>query len=54
MSDGSRGRRTERMGIRRLYEQMNLMQWYEEDVYQKILPILKEEFENVDVFNRRE
>ncbi|MGF9891245.1 radical SAM protein [Priestia megaterium] len=51
MGDGDRGRRTERMGIRKIYEQLNLMQWYEPGAYKKVLSLLKEEFHIVDVFN---
>jgi len=51
MGDGSRGKRTERMGIRKIYEQLNLLQWFEPDAYKKVLSILEEEFSEVDVFN---
>lgn len=51
MGDGDRGRRTDRMGIKKIYKQLNLMQWYEPDAYKKVLKLLKEEFNNVDVFN---
>lgn len=51
MGDGDRGRRTERMGIRKIYKQLNLMQWFEPGAYKKVLPILEEEFSNIDVFN---
>ncbi|MFP3124657.1 radical SAM protein [Ectobacillus funiculus] len=51
LGDGSRGRRTERMGIRKIYEQLNLLQWFEPDAYKKVLAILEEEFNNIDVFN---
>ncbi|SFX61592.1 Radical SAM superfamily protein [Thermoactinomyces sp. DSM 45891] len=51
MGDGSRGRRTERMNIKKLYEQLNLLQWFERGAYKKVLVLLKEEFGEVDVFN---
>jgi len=53
MGDGSRGRRTERMGIRKIYERLNVMQWYHPDAYKKVLAILKEEFDEVYVFNEK-
>ncbi|MMZ49477.1 Radical SAM superfamily protein [compost metagenome] len=51
MGDGSRGQRTERMGVRKKYEQLGLLQWYEPGAYKKVLAILEEEFDNVDVFH---
>ncbi|MEE4563916.1 SPL family radical SAM protein [Paenibacillus polymyxa] len=51
MGDGSRGARTERMGIRKKYEQLGLLQWYEPGAYKKVLAILEEEFDNIDVFH---
>ncbi|MFN2744002.1 hypothetical protein ACINLE_00150 [Bacillus sp. z60-18] len=51
MGDGSRGKRTERMGIRKIYKQLNLLQWYEPGAYQKIVSTLEEEFSNVAVLN---
>ncbi|RPK31434.1 hypothetical protein EDO6_02061 [Paenibacillus xylanexedens] len=53
MGDGSRGRRTEQMGIRKKYEQLGLLQWYEPGAYKKVLAILEEEFDNIDVFHEQ-
>ncbi|RCW63148.1 SPL family radical SAM protein [Saliterribacillus persicus] len=39
--------RTEEMGIKKIYENINLPQWYERDAYKKILPILEKEFGQV-------
>ncbi|WP_277949883.1 SPL family radical SAM protein [Priestia endophytica] len=52
MGDGSRGQRTDRMGIRKIYERLKLLQWYEPNAYKNILPILEEEFTDIDIFNK--
>ena len=51
MGDGTRGKRTEQMGIRKIYENLNLLQWFEPGAYRKVLLILEKEFSKVDVFN---
>jgi DNA repair photolyase len=51
LGDGSRGKRTDRMGIKKLYEDLNLLKWYDADAYKKVLPVLKEEFDHIDLFN---
>lgn len=48
LCNGGSGDRTEQMGIKKIYEDINLPQWYEKDAYKKILPILEKEFGHVN------
>ncbi|UJF34004.1 SPL family radical SAM protein [Paenibacillus hexagrammi] len=36
MGDGSKGRRTERIGIAAIYQQLGLEEWYSRDAYQRV------------------
>lgn len=44
MGDGSKGRRTERLGIRKIYESLSLEEWYSTDTYLQVIEGLKKEF----------
>lgn len=44
MGDGSGGRRTKRLGIGKLYEEMGLGEWYEPAAYQRVLDQLERAF----------
>ncbi|MGF9917418.1 radical SAM protein [Paenibacillus ehimensis] len=44
MGDGSLGRRTERLGIRRMYESLGLEAWYDRDAYRQVLEQLMRHF----------
>lgn len=44
MGDGSQGKRTERLGIRRIYEACGLEAWYDRSAYLKVLEELKKTF----------
>ncbi|MED1205526.1 SPL family radical SAM protein [Heyndrickxia acidicola] len=48
MGDGSRGKRTERLGIRKIYEDNGLESWYGPHVYRHVMQRLKEEFPAID------
>jgi DNA repair photolyase len=49
MGDGSRGKRTEKMGIRKIYERLNLLPWYHPNAYKVVLKLLQQEFEDVEL-----
>ena len=51
LGDGARGKRTERLGIKKLYEKWNMLDWYDHDAYKQVLPLLEAEFGTVDLFN---
>lgn len=44
MGDGSGGKRTERLGIRALYQELGLEEWYDAKAYVRLLERLKAEF----------
>ncbi|KIL38158.1 DNA photolyase [Gordoniibacillus kamchatkensis] len=44
MGDGSGGRRTERLGIRELYEELGLAEWYGRDAHLRVLAQLRGHF----------
>lgn len=44
MGDGSLGKRTERLGIRRIYEQLGLADWYDRQAYERVLAELRSRF----------
>ena len=50
MGDGSHGRRTEQLGISRIYEQLGLQEWYGREAYQRVLTRLQQEFREDQVF----
>ncbi|SEM92460.1 SPL family radical SAM protein [Lihuaxuella thermophila] len=43
--DGSGGRRTEKLGIRRIYERLHLEEWYQKETIEKVVEELKETFD---------
>jgi len=44
MGDGSHGARTERLGVRAIYERLGLTEWYDRDAYLRVLAQLREHF----------
>jgi DNA repair photolyase len=48
MGDGSKGKRTEKLGIRKIYEDNGLASWYGPQVYKHVMKRLKEEFPDVE------
>lgn len=50
MGDGSKGRRTERLGIRKIYEGLGLEKWYSTGTYLQIIEGLKKEFTEDQIF----
>lgn len=50
MGDGSLGKRTERLGIRRIYEQLGMPEWYDRSAYQRVLDGLRVKFPEDKVF----
>jgi DNA repair photolyase len=48
MGDGSNGKRTERMGIRNLFEVNGYEDWYDKDAYKKVITLIKSEFPEAD------
>lgn len=44
MGDGSMGKRTERLGIRSIYERLGLTEWYSRDAYKRVLAQLQQHF----------
>ncbi|PLR99259.1 SPL family radical SAM protein [Bacillus sp. T33-2] len=49
MGDGGGGKRTENLGIYKIYEQMGLEKWYNPTAYKVVLKMLKEEIEDVEL-----
>jgi DNA repair photolyase len=49
MGDGSRGKRTEKMGIKEIFIENNWEKWYSPTVYKAVLELLKQEFDDVDL-----
>jgi DNA repair photolyase len=49
MGDGSRGKRTEKLGIYKIYEQMGMEKWYNPNAYKVVLKMLQEELDNVEL-----
>ncbi|MFD0676805.1 MULTISPECIES: SPL family radical SAM protein [unclassified Paenibacillus] len=50
MGDGSLGKRTERLGIRRIYEDMGMNQWYNRNAYLHVQEQMKEHFAKDRIF----
>jgi DNA repair photolyase len=44
MGDGSQGRRTERIGVKALYEELGLADWYGPSAWKRVLEQLKQHF----------
>ncbi|WP_342551332.1 radical SAM protein [Paenibacillus sp. FSL R7-0652] len=50
MGDGSEGKRTRRLGIEQLYEEIGLEQWYHPDAYKQVLQQMKMHFAAHELF----
>jgi DNA repair photolyase len=50
MGDGSKGKRTERLGIRKIYEGLDLEKWYSTKAYLQVIEGLKKEFSEDQIF----
>lgn len=50
MGDGSKGKRTAQLGIRKIYEENKLESWYSDQTYLKILEQLKDHFSENQIF----
>ncbi|RTE09146.1 SPL family radical SAM protein [Paenibacillus whitsoniae] len=50
MGDGSGGRRTERIGVRAIYDALGLSDWYSRDAYQRVYEQLLRHFPQERVF----
>lgn len=50
MGDGSLGKRTERLGIRRIYEETGMAGWYDRGAYLHVLELLKEQFSEERIY----
>ncbi|MDB5053519.1 MAG: radical protein [Bacilli bacterium] len=50
MGDGRNGKRTERMGIRSIYQQLGLEDWYSPEAYLNVLQQLKGHFAEDQIF----
>lgn len=48
MGDGSLGKRTERLGIRNLFEDNRYADWYDKDAYKKVAALFRTEFPDID------
>jgi DNA repair photolyase len=49
MGDGSGGRRTAKLGIQKIYEEMGLEKWYNPTAYKVVLKMLEKELQDVPV-----
>ncbi|MFC3885625.1 radical SAM protein [Bacillus songklensis] len=49
MGDGSRGKRTEKLEIRKIYERMGMEKWYNPHAYKVVLKMLQEELGHVEL-----
>jgi DNA repair photolyase len=54
MGDGSKGKRTEKLGIKAIYKDLNLSEWYSATAYLNILGELKKEFSEDQIFISQE
>lgn len=52
MGDGKNGDRSENLGVRQKFENINLLQWYKPDAYKKIISILEQDFDHIDIINK--
>jgi DNA repair photolyase len=50
MGDGSHGKRTERLGIRRIYEEIGMSEWYNRDAYLQVQEQLNAHFAEDRIF----
>lgn len=49
MGDGSGGRRTERLGIRKIFDELGLEKWYNPSAYKVVLKMLDREFQDAPI-----
>ncbi|MCU1807574.1 radical SAM protein [Cytobacillus firmus] len=49
MGDGSGGRRTERLGIRKIFDELGLEKWYNPSAYKVVLKMLEQEFQDAPI-----
>jgi DNA repair photolyase len=49
MGDGSGGKRTEKLGVYKIYQEMDMEKWYNPSAHKVILKMLKEELEQTEV-----
>jgi DNA repair photolyase len=49
MGDGSGGRRTERLGIRKIFDELGLEKWYSPSAYKVVLKMLDREFQDAPI-----
>ncbi|WP_078550035.1 SPL family radical SAM protein [Litchfieldia alkalitelluris] len=49
MGDGSGGKRTDKLGVKEIYEKMGMEKWYDPRVVQVIYNMLKEEIDQKDI-----
>jgi DNA repair photolyase len=49
MGDGSLGKRTDRLGIRNMYEDLQLTDWYDPQAYLRVLTQLKQHFDESQI-----
>jgi DNA repair photolyase len=49
MGDGRGGRRTEKLGIRRIYEDLGLEKWYNPSAFKVVLKMLQQEFQDAPI-----
>ncbi|WP_085523630.1 SPL family radical SAM protein [Tuberibacillus sp. Marseille-P3662] len=54
MGDGSGGRRTERMGIKSIYDQHHWSHWYRRNAHHFLLAQLNKHFDNTNIFISQE
>ncbi|MFD1736314.1 radical SAM protein [Bacillus salitolerans] len=52
--DGSEGKRTKTMGIYKIYEKMNLQEWYNREKYKQLVVALQRYFPNEAIFISKE
>lgn len=53
MGDGSRGKRTEKMGIRTIFEQHGWQKWYSPKAIEQVVNLMKTEFNQVELINEQ-
>lgn len=54
LGDGSGGKRTEKLGIRRIYERLNLEEWYKKETIEKAVEELKQTFDESRILLSRQ
>lgn len=54
MGDGARGKRTERLGIRRKFQEIGLERWFDPKAWEKAYPLFKEAFPDITLLVSKE